>query len=116
MLLYPLALLLSLDDGLDFRTAGRPIQLLLCCAFLCQGVGSTFLCQGVGSAFLCQGVGSAFLCQGVGNLIAKHVAVGGNPLQNDGVTLVEGGKSGGQVVKVVLNTISRSAVRRLEVS
>ncbi|KAL8625736.1 hypothetical protein ACOMHN_044011 [Nucella lapillus] len=42
---------------------------------------------------------SAFLCQGVSSFIAKHVAVGGHPLQGDCVTCAEGGERGGQIVE-----------------
>ena len=55
VLVFPLCLLLSLDDSLGFRVGGRPVRLFLCTAFLCQRVSS---------------------------LIAKNIAVGGNPLQN----------------------------------
>ena len=50
----PLAVLLGLEGGLHLRETGRPISLLFCFALLCQRVSS---------------------------LVARHVAVGGNPLQ-----------------------------------
>ena len=34
----------------------------------------------------------------VSGFIAEHVAVGGNPLQDQCIVLVDGGKSGGKVV------------------
>ena len=59
MLLLPLVLQLSLNDGPGFRVAGRSVHLLFC---------------------------SAVLCQGVSSVVAKHIAVGGNPLQSNCVT------------------------------
>ena len=73
MLEPPLAVLLGLEDGLHLRVAGGPIHLLFSCAFLCQKVSS---------------------------LIARHIAVGGNPLQDECVASAEGGKTSRQVVVV----------------
>ena len=73
MLVPPLAVLLGIEDGLHLRVAGGPVHFLLCCAFLCQRVSS---------------------------LIARHVAVGGNPLQGDGMAFAEREKSSRQVVVV----------------
>ena len=66
-------MLLGLEDGLHLRVAGGPIHLLFWCALLCQRVSS---------------------------LIARHVAVGGNPLQGDCMASAEGGKSSRQVIVV----------------
>ena len=62
----PLAVLLGLEDGLYLEVAGRLIDLLFYCALLCLSVSS---------------------------LIARHVAVGGNPLQGDCMASAEEGKS-----------------------
>ena len=62
----PFAVLFGLEDGLHLRVAGRPIHLLFCYAFLWQRVSS---------------------------LIARHITVGGNPLQGDCMASAEGGKS-----------------------
>ena len=70
VLMPPLAALLGPEDGLHLRVAGGPVHLLLCCAFLCQRVS---------------------------NLVARHVAVGWNPLQDDRIASAKGGKSSRQV-------------------
>ena len=70
VLMPPLAALLGLD-GLHIRVAGGPVHLFLCCAFLCQRVSS---------------------------LVARRVAVGGNPLHGDRMASAKGGKSSRQVV------------------
>ena len=72
MLAFPLGLLLGLDDGLGLMVGGGPVHLLLRCALFCQAVSS---------------------------FVASHIAVRGNPLQGDSVSLAYGGKGGGQVVQ-----------------
>ena len=70
-----LLLHVGLEAGLHLRVASGPIHLLLCCAFLCQRVSS---------------------------LVARHVAVGGNPLQGDCMASTKGGKSSRQVIVFIV--------------
>ena len=70
VLVFPLAVLLGPEDSLHLRVAGRPIHLLFCRALLPESE-----------------------C-----LFARHIAVGGNPLQGDYMASAKGGKSSRQVV------------------